>query len=356
MKELIPENKNLISRADSSALKGFLILLIILGHIRGISNEFQMYLYCFHVQCFFILPFLYRAKPLNTQSFSNLALKLLWPFVLLYGLQILMAIFIFHDSSFTSSSELIPGIKNWVLGIWSFITGGITLIDKFCTTQFLWFLPCFFSMSLIRMWYEQHNFKPLQVFLLCLLGTGCYLLYSTFSYLNEIYPQKIFLIAQAVSPFSIWQGLGFFTIGLVTLWIIRHDKIKNRNLYLGIIVILSCVYWITFGNQIWFRILRFVFPVFFFLAIYYSRKWFSNSRWLIKLGDKSLAVYLIHPFLCIACGLIIPKTLINNVFIIALQFIIILIISYAIAVLIERIKILRMILFPKGEEIGLKNS
>ena len=154
--------KSWISRTDSSALKGLFILFIVMGHIRGITFGFQNYIYCFHVQCFFILPFLYPSKHLTKKNIFNLFLKLLWPFLLLYAILTLLDIFVLHDSSFISSDEVIPGVNNIVLGIWSFIAGGISLLNKFSGTQFLWFLPSFFSMCIIRMLYNKFHFKTYQ--------------------------------------------------------------------------------------------------------------------------------------------------------------------------------------------------
>lgn len=328
------------------------MLLIVLGHIRGISFPFQMFLYSFHVQCFFIIPFLYPSKSLSRNNVTNLFLKLFWPFVLLYVLQVLISIYVFHDSYFSKAEELITGIPNVELGIWSFITGGIELINKFCGTQFLWFLPCFLSMSLIRMWYAGTRPSKFITALILIIGAVCFIIYSVVAY-NPFLPEDFFIISEAISPFSIWQGFGYFALGFAALYIIKECKIKKEYFYWGIVLAVSALYVVFNVEQIFLRIARLTFPIIFFLAFYHSRERLERLKFLHKIGTHSLAIYLIHPFLCIISAFIIPQTIISNPVVIICQFLVILSVSYLIAVVIERVSVLRMILFPRGEEIGL---
>ena len=344
---------HLISRPESTALKGLLMILIVTGHLRGIANDFQMYLYCFHVQCFFILPFLYPAKPLTQNNILNLGLKLLWPYLLLYAFQIILSIYVFHDSYFIKSQELMPGINNIVLGLWSVITGGINLIDKYCGTQFLWFLPCFFSMIVIRMYYNEYIKGKFQKVVLCVIGIICYIVYSTFAYNNSFIPEEFIVISQSVSPFSVLQGLGYFVLGMSVVYLIKRIKYRKEYIYWGIVLILTVIYILWSDSQIIFRLLRFVFPVFFFLAVYYSRAVFCRIKLLHAIGARSLAIYLIHPFLCILVGLLLPKDILSNPIVLCMEFVVVLFLSYILAVVIERIPTIRKLLFPRGEEIGL---
>lgn len=346
-------SQSFLTRNESAALKGFFMLLIILGHLRGVSYPVLKYLYCFHVQCFFILPFLYPVKAFTSKNILNLALKLLWPFVLLYFVLCVCGVFVFHTSYFQNPSELIPGIPNQVLGIWSFITGGITLIDKFSGTQFLWFLPCFFSMSVIRMWYYANDINLFQKALLFITGIVCYVVYSVLAYDVPILPQLTEIILQAISPLSVLQGLGFFTLGITSIWLIKKRFGNNSYISWSVIIILTLAFWFFNDNQIIFRILRFVFPAAFFLAVYSVRIQFAKSKILQNIGKRSLAVYLFHPFLCIVFGMMIPENLLSNWWVVCLQFIVILVVSYYLAVIVEKISFFRKLLFPEGEDFGL---
>lgn len=344
---------SLISRDESSALKGLLILLIVIGHLRGaLLDELKEYLYCFHVQCFFILPFLYPSKKLTRDNVVNLVLKLLWPFWLLYAIQIVIAVALFHISSFTEGETLLRGVPNTLLGIWSFFTGGITLIDKFCGTQFLWFLPCFLSMSIIRMWWQGSSRAKFLTIIPMLLGLGCFVFYSVFAY-RPFLLEDFYIISEAVSPFSLWQGLGYFVLGSCVSYIIRSIKFHPPYLYWILVVVVTVLFFLFNSNQWVFRTSRFLFPAIFFMALYGSRGFLARFYMLEKVGRYSLAIYLIHPFLCMAAGMLTPPSYGNNIGVLGLQFIVITAMSYAIAVAIEKITPLRRIIFPRGEEIGL---
>ena len=64
------EKPSLITRDESSAIKGLLMLLIIFGHTSMLTTNFATgertyfwnWLYTFHVFVFFILPFIYGHK------------------------------------------------------------------------------------------------------------------------------------------------------------------------------------------------------------------------------------------------------------------------------------------------------
>lgn len=343
---------NLISREESAGLKGLLMSLIIMGHLRGISGEFQMYLYCFHVQCFFMLPFLYNIKPLDSKSFFNLCVKLLYPFLILYIFQIILAIFIFHDSYFTESTNLIPGINNKLLGAWSFISGGMFLIDKFCGTQFLWFFLCYFSMTVIRSWYHYHKFETWQKCIIFSIGLICYVLYAVFPYGNPFQSDAFLYISNTVSPFSIWQGFGYFTLGTFVLFILKH--LNHKYLYWFVIGAIICsVIYFMIKNLAVFETLRFICPVIFFISFYYFRSIFSKNFLLRLIGTHSLAIYVIHPFLCIAWGILVPEYIQSNLIVLITQFMVVLFLSLLIAIGINKLPCLRKLIFPRGEDFNL---
>lgn len=344
--------KTLITREESASLKGLLILLIILGHCRGINLDIQGYLYCFHVQCFFILPFLYPSKPLTRKNLLNLGLKLLWPYYFLYTLLITIAILVFHESYFTKSSQLIPGINNILLGFWSYITGGTSLINKYCGSIFLWFLPCFFSMTIIKMWLAESEFNTNQKIILFVLGTICFLIYSVLLFKNGFLPKNFFNIAQAVSPFSVFQGLGYFTLGSFAKYLIKNSRFRSLKVYWPLFFIFSILFFILPDNQIVFRLCRLCLPIIFFLSIYNSRYTINKFKPLQRIGNHSLAMYLISSTLCIGAGVVLPAFFIQNPIGILFQFVIILMISFILALLINKISILRILLFPNGEDIN----
>lgn len=346
------KTESLISRADSEAIKGLLMLFIVMGHVRGVSYVFQSYIYCFHVQCYFILPFLYPSKPLTKASVADLAVKLLWPFLLLFGFQTALTLCVFHDSYFTSGEELIPGIGNGLLGAWSIVCGGVDLINKFCGTQFLWFLPAFFSMSVIRMWYSHRRFSTLQKTLIFIPGLACYIIYFVLMWGPPFLPAEFFYISQAVSPLSVWQGLGFFTLGIVVARLAGRFKSGNGIGWWAIVAFLTILYIPFYEEQSVFRVIKFLLPAAVFLALYGVRSALGRAGMLRQIGKRSLAIYLIHPFLCIVLSLLVPISVSSNPIVYIAEVVAVLIASYALAVLIDKVPLLRKILFPRGEEIG----
>ena len=79
---------SLISINESTALKGLLIFLIVLGHnmiftYYVLPYNGMAYLYSFHIQAFFILPFLYDSKILNVKRIKDYFFRLYWPFIII---------------------------------------------------------------------------------------------------------------------------------------------------------------------------------------------------------------------------------------------------------------------------------
>lgn len=345
----------LITRNESQAIKGLLMLLIVMGHLRGINSTFQSFLYCFHVQAFFILSVCYPIKTLTITKILNQGIKLLYPFWLFYTGLIIINVTILHESAFCNNHDIIPHINNTLLGMWSYITGGIHLINEFCGVQFLWFLPCFFSMTIIRMWIHRRKFSKGMINLFYLIGGITFCIYSVLWGAHFI-SRKFVLISEALSPFSVWQGLGYLTLGTVCVTIILRNFLKNSILpWIGV-VLCSIIFILFYQNQIVFRLLRGVFPIVFFLAIYYSRKYIEKISILRCIGNFSFAIYMIHPLVCILIELIVPRKILDGFFALCVEFVIVLLISYIFASVINRIVFLRRVLFPRGEDFGLIKS
>ena len=88
----------------------------------------------------------------------------------------------------------------------------------------------------------------------------------------------------------------------------------------------------------------------FFLTLFSCRHYLGKSKLLQKLGEFSLPIYLIHPFLCI---LISPQILkfsltndLVNFIILLLTQIAIVSITYGIVSLVFKIKVIKRFLFP----------
>lgn len=79
----------IVSREESNAIKGLLILLIALGHNSILSFAWdgcepveayfhRNWLYQFHVYVFFMLPFIYNEQPYRKGNLRKYAVRMLW--------------------------------------------------------------------------------------------------------------------------------------------------------------------------------------------------------------------------------------------------------------------------------------
>lgn len=144
------------SRAQIDAAKGFLILSVIIGHLRslsGVNHEIFQFVYNYHVVGFLILPFLYPLKPLNGAQIMTWVARFYVPFT---------AFFILY-------SALSIGILGTGFDPLTFIKGYFIatpeMIDRATGSSILWFLPhIFLVMIVVSLFFEK--LKPPLIVLL----------------------------------------------------------------------------------------------------------------------------------------------------------------------------------------------
>ncbi|GAB3461255.1 hypothetical protein GCM10027321_21680 [Massilia terrae] len=124
-----------------NALKGILILLVILDH-----NDFSrlliagfLYGFGFHVMGFMTVPFLKPAPKLD-RAFLDYAFRLYWPFVVLVTLT---ALAVLATTPVTAPVQL----RLWALSLYS---GNSAVLKDTTHMALLWFLPSFVSMVALR--------------------------------------------------------------------------------------------------------------------------------------------------------------------------------------------------------------
>ena len=205
-----------IKTSESTAIKGFLIFLIILGHNMIFTHYTEPiqgmgYLYCFHIQAFFILPFLYSAKPLTKERLANYFIRLYWPYLLLTT--ILSVIY----SNFYLQKEF----DFWGI-LRMFITGDVDLIKQYCGIQIFWFMPAMFSLSVLKDWFYNSNKVVRAVLLLfsCIANVFLFLA-SDYGYYYEISTD-----IRSVIPFGLYLGISYLVFGVFVRWIV--GKLKER--------------------------------------------------------------------------------------------------------------------------------
>ncbi len=337
---------SLLSREQSSAIKGVYILLIVIGHnyiFTGATANLQMmvYLYMFHIAGFFMLPYLYGAKELSWRNIGNHAVRLLWPFLILaLGFYVFNYVLI-HGNSFRLSDIYQVLFKG----------NGFTL-SHYCGFQVLWFLPSMFlTMILHDLYFYKRKIFGSVISLLALVLI-----------INMICPMLPVVadISHVITsgPWTIRFAILYSFYGIVCREILL--KVNNRKLMGGIcITVALAVTFLYFNNiptwrnplagSLWGRIL---YPATFIILIVVASAKLIKLNWLNWLGENSMLVYLIHPFIGFVLIHFFPTIYDNPLSIqipaIVISFSIILGVTISLVVLIKRCKPIYRFLFPRN--------
>ncbi len=348
-----------LTRNQSRAIKGFLIFLIVLGHnamfTKSLPGSFE-YVYLFHVQAFFILPFLYgKTKNENFQTaFKKNFIRLYYPYILFFVALSLINYLVIRLSgqNFDLNALYFPANGNKVLYyISTFFTGNYYLIDVFTGMQYLWFLPVMFSMTMLMNLNIQ---KKCLKFFLMILGAISYVLFMVFMY-TKPYNASFNFSLMLISPFAVLQGIGVWFLGTSFLYILNNPKFSKIVKYSSVIfIVLSILFifrkFVCSNYVIIYYVVRFLMPLIFMCFIWMYRDKFSNIGILKKVGDLSFGIYIIHPILCNILYLIFKKYFAVNLINALVVQLIVFSFSYYVAYFINNISILQKMLFPRSWE------
>ena len=142
--------KTIVSREESNAIKGLLILLIALGHNSILSFTWngceavgayfhRNWLYQFHVYVFFMLPFIYNEQPYRKGNLRKYAIRMLWPYIWICLICLAMSLCVLGNP-----------FNGWANLTWTLISGNITLLGLNIGSQFPWFLMTMFALMLLK--------------------------------------------------------------------------------------------------------------------------------------------------------------------------------------------------------------
>ena len=331
-------NKSLISKDESTAIKGLLMLLIILGHCSLLTfTDFVTrerfvwwhWLYTFHVYAFFILPFLYGCKQLSARSYGLEAkknfIKLYVPY---FWFSIICAFFFYLSGSKLNPLEMCK----------AFVMGNEPLLAKTMGFHYLWFLPAMFALLCIHHLYFNVS-KSLKLFLIAL---------SIIVLALPLFLKGINL--REFVPLAIIQGLSFAIYGIASRFIIiTTDAIKYKKyLFVSLFLIASCLFFLGNGMN-YILIYNLFMPVLFFCALYQFRTSIARLSFLKLIGQYSLQIYLVH----VIIYNILFKVLVHygetSLIMGIIVYVVTLSISLIIAVLIKKSQVLSKIVFPDGK-------
>ena len=309
-----------LDRTQSETFKGFLILLIVFGHNHILcpnteSGGLLEYLYSFHIVGFFILPFFYKqeialAWDKVERTIIRTWVPYLWTCALCWLLYSIM------------SSHFEFGWNH----IGAFFMGTQTPICHYFGYVFPWFLPTYCSFSILLLVARKYK---LAFWLITLIGVATF-----FMSWIEFYRFK------DTVPLGIGLALNYFASGAIAFY---ANKLSPMSKYFGgvFFIVLSVCWWCNIALGRLYQLM----PVTFFLLLLCLLPHVKMS-WLRLLGRNSLGIYLFNLYIINVLERVLPHGLLGGLVLLVASVIISLLISIGI----NKIHILRVILFPMSRK------
>lgn len=272
---------SLLSRAESDGIKGFLILLIVLGHNKyvmqgGMSNVF---LYSFHVYAFYYLPFLYDYRQESWKRMITKNLRRLYvPYTLIFLLLMALA---YMQGTLGDLADI---------GV-AYVCGSqYALSQSFGMGSFLWFIPTMFMVLIYRKIFYVLKSNEYRSFLL-LLSVICWFGYG-------------YIIAWFIPTWWFAPICCTTALAMVFPAILLRHFCQKINCEIGILLyfILSLLMMIFYPLRMeyfltYLTINRFLSPVIIFLLIFLLKHYLIKSKLIINFGQKSFRIYIVHIFI-----------------------------------------------------------
>ena len=309
-----------LSRKDSDTLKGFFILLIIIGHnhiLCPINGMVMTYLYRFHVIAFFILPFFYinYQGKLKFKNIRDYFVRNYIPYLLFF----IFSFLVFHLAIKKDGLDIDLFLKG-------FLSGAQPVLKEATGFYFLWFLPAFFAVTLIRMLFDNAHW----------LGKVSIILFSVFLHLLLSWNTRETLFNSI--PFALTQGFYYFAFGVFAYYLLRFIPYIK---YVGAMIFILVSIAFMVGYKI---IIPFLFPISFVMFSLTIVKLLMYVPYLDELGKYSLPIYLVHVYIYNGFELILPQTIIWGIIIL----IITIVLSFYISTILLNIPYIRKLIFPRN--------
>lgn len=305
-----------LTKQESILIKGILTILIVIGHNHILvphQSDLMLYLYTFHVICFFILPWMYNnKKELTFNNIGNLIYRNWIPYIIF---------FIFSLLVFSFLEGKLPNIRGSIL---AFVTGNQKLLKENVGFIFLWFLPTFCSFSILKLISDNNK---LIMNILILVSIVIFLLPP---YLTQ-YVSNIYL------PFGVFYAIKYFLYGFIVAKLLKW-RVWTKYIGAIVFIISSYLYWTDNIN----RFIILFMPICAFMFIL-SIIPILKMKWLSKVGNYSLPIYTTHVYIYNVFELLLPNSEPIFGFI---NLFITLILAYIISNYIYKIECIRKIIFP----------
>lgn len=277
------KNVSLLTRQESSLLKGILILLIVLGHNAYLMHLGDSYLkdflYAFHVSSFFYLTCMYNVPVCTVARIKKDWKHLYIPYTILFVLFACVSLLI-------SDEELDLGEI-----IWAYISGNSENLAEVAGFQYLWFMPAMFAFLVLRLLFFNYRkfswgvlFVSFVVLLLNVMGV------------------RRFVDLPEFLPFGLYGALANFFLAVVFRFLLERNYQYRwfRWMFPLLFLLVSVVYFLFHPTvYCYFFFCSFLIPFFAFptLFVLVKTEFFKSLRGvslLEKLGKYSFPIYLFH--------------------------------------------------------------
>lgn len=245
------------------------------------------WLYSFHVAIFFILPFFYPQHVLSWERVKKLFVRLLWPYMWAF---ILLTIVYYLFQKYGILQKEAPAYWNGpsvIDFVRTLITGNFWGLSPYCGFYYLWFLPVMFSMSILSDIF--YTLKQSRVPLL-ILGFICFVFFWVFMYSGPFPTSTKYTIMNWI-PFAVLQGCGMLFLGLFGRSVLQ----KGISYWYVIAFLLIAICYFIYGGVDMVRYFIWAInPLIAFGTILYIKKRIANVPWIVKIGEMSLPIYILH--------------------------------------------------------------
>ncbi|XZE55523.1 acyltransferase family protein [Planctomycetaceae bacterium SH139] len=294
------------SRDGVDAIKGLLILVIVLGHSDTLSNYFpslRKAFYFFNVQCFLLLPFVFPSRRWSRKTLGDRAVRYLVPYTLFLLLSFALTLIIERFASLADPGETAANLA------FAWYSGNEGVIDGVASIRALWFLPTLFSLVALRAVTDiSVSWKLILIAgSLSVIACGWMIPLAWYRY----------------SPLGIWNAMFFLVPGLLLWEFIRRKDYSDSNLLLGTFATIAAVgmLLITMRPEIgrvagagigsydprdWQTfLLALALPLVLMIGLLGISRPLGWIKPLVFCGRHSLGIYLFHGFLYAGLGMLV---------------------------------------------------
>lgn len=323
-------NQSLISKRDSTLLKGILILLIMLGHNSILMQERAIfnYLYHFHVYVFLLLPFLYNIPQFTFERVKKDFIHIYKPYTIFFVILVLINTYVLNTKF------------NITQVLYAYISGNEYMLKANIGASFLWFMPTMFSLLLLR---NLLFHKPSKVLWTCVILSVLTFVATRVIWITTIYNYPYILFGGTVA-------IVYFSLAVLSRFI--YEKYHNLK-YFGCIsctiFILASVFNFTNLYGITYNIVTWsILPISALYTLATIVKYMKEGNILTRcfhyLGKESLPIYLFHVIIYNAILLVVEKLeIVQNAPIGVITYIITLAVTIALIYVCKKIRIYKPI-------------